>query len=263
MCLPATAPSIRKPWPIMFYLWHLSLQKENGGVVMVNFYDAYINCYPINQTTPTLAQVAGRSCSHSSHSLWTAKSAEHINISCCMLFKYRFLLLSCLAQHVWFVSLANDIAYLRVCHLFFVRTCRYLRKPSYTRDYFIHYLFKVICFDKEKEHNLGQSSGVFFPVIWPRFLPTYSSFLPKFTYETFNPDKNPFPIVHTPECSPKLSWEVVRGLPYRMQSRSQATDIISTVFVYLLYHWWLLRNCAFLFKISVYIRYIGKHLPHS
>lgn len=36
----------------------LQLVKKNEGVVMVNFYDAYINCYPSNQTIATLAQVA-------------------------------------------------------------------------------------------------------------------------------------------------------------------------------------------------------------
>ncbi|OWF44113.1 dipeptidase 1-like isoform X1 [Mizuhopecten yessoensis] len=36
----------------------LRMTKDNGGVVMVNFYDLYINCYPSNQTTPTLDQVA-------------------------------------------------------------------------------------------------------------------------------------------------------------------------------------------------------------
>ena len=35
------------------------LQKLNGGVVMVNFYDKYINCYPSNQTVANLSQVAG------------------------------------------------------------------------------------------------------------------------------------------------------------------------------------------------------------
>ena len=155
---------------------------------------------------------------------------------------------------MWFVSLALDIAYLRVCHLFLyvhVGIC----ESRVTQEIisFIIYLFKVICFDKEKEHNLGQSSGVFFPVIWPRFLPTYSSFLPKFTYETFNPDKNPFLIVHTPECSPKLSWEVVRGLPYRMQSRSQATDIISTVFcIFIVSLMVIAELCIFVQNFSLY-----------
>ena len=37
----------------------ICLQKLNGGVVMVNFYDLYINCYPINQTVANLSQVAG------------------------------------------------------------------------------------------------------------------------------------------------------------------------------------------------------------
>lgn len=36
----------------------LNLTKTNGGVVMVNFYNAYINCYPHNQTRTTLKQVA-------------------------------------------------------------------------------------------------------------------------------------------------------------------------------------------------------------
>lgn len=36
----------------------LKLTKENGGVVMVNFYNLYINCYPNNQTRTTLQQVA-------------------------------------------------------------------------------------------------------------------------------------------------------------------------------------------------------------
>ena len=41
---------------ILFYL----LQKKNEGVVMVNFYDKYINCYPNNNTLPTLDQVASK-----------------------------------------------------------------------------------------------------------------------------------------------------------------------------------------------------------
>ncbi|KAL4222832.1 dipeptidase 1 (renal) [Mactra antiquata] len=36
----------------------LRLTKENGGVVMVNFYDKYINCEPNLKDTPTLSQVA-------------------------------------------------------------------------------------------------------------------------------------------------------------------------------------------------------------
>lgn len=36
----------------------LKLTKKNGGVVMVNFYNTYINCYPNNQTRTTLQQVA-------------------------------------------------------------------------------------------------------------------------------------------------------------------------------------------------------------
>ncbi|XP_046325867.2 dipeptidase 1-like [Haliotis rufescens] len=36
----------------------LNLTKINEGVVMVNFYDLYINCFPNNQSVATLAQVA-------------------------------------------------------------------------------------------------------------------------------------------------------------------------------------------------------------
>lgn len=36
----------------------LNKTKENGGVVMVNFYDKYINCPPKNKTLATLSQVA-------------------------------------------------------------------------------------------------------------------------------------------------------------------------------------------------------------
>lgn len=36
----------------------LNMTKKNGGVVMVNFYDKYINCEPTNQTNATLGQVA-------------------------------------------------------------------------------------------------------------------------------------------------------------------------------------------------------------
>ncbi|KAK3108499.1 hypothetical protein FSP39_009325 [Pinctada imbricata] len=36
----------------------LQLTKQNGGVVMVNFYDKYINCPPNNKTVATLSQVA-------------------------------------------------------------------------------------------------------------------------------------------------------------------------------------------------------------
>lgn len=36
----------------------LQMTKLNGGVVMVNFYDKYINCYPSNQTVANLSQVA-------------------------------------------------------------------------------------------------------------------------------------------------------------------------------------------------------------
>ena len=47
-----------------FVTWHnllyfVFLQRENGGVVMVNFYDKYINCPPNNETIATLSQVAG------------------------------------------------------------------------------------------------------------------------------------------------------------------------------------------------------------
>ncbi|KAK3108639.1 hypothetical protein FSP39_012298 [Pinctada imbricata] len=35
----------------------LNMTRVNGGLVMVNFYTGYINCFPSNQTTPTLSQV--------------------------------------------------------------------------------------------------------------------------------------------------------------------------------------------------------------
>ncbi|WAQ93994.1 DPEP1-like protein [Mya arenaria] len=36
----------------------LKLTKTNGGLVMVNFYDKYVTCYPMNGTESTLAHVA-------------------------------------------------------------------------------------------------------------------------------------------------------------------------------------------------------------
>lgn len=36
----------------------LHMAKRNGGLVMVNFYGTFINCYPSNQTVATLSQVA-------------------------------------------------------------------------------------------------------------------------------------------------------------------------------------------------------------
>ena len=48
----------------MMQFFFIMLQKANGGVVMVNFYTAYINCQPGNITDDigyaTLGQVAGK-----------------------------------------------------------------------------------------------------------------------------------------------------------------------------------------------------------
>lgn len=37
----------------------VGLQKENGGVIMVNFYDEFVVCPPNNKPTAVLADVAG------------------------------------------------------------------------------------------------------------------------------------------------------------------------------------------------------------
>ena len=52
---------------MVFFVFHLCIctyhiyifQKQNGGVVMVNFYDLYINCPPNLTPNATLSQVAG------------------------------------------------------------------------------------------------------------------------------------------------------------------------------------------------------------
>ena len=52
---------------MVFFVFHLCIctyyiyifQKQNGGVVMVNFYDKYINCPPNLTPNATLSQVAG------------------------------------------------------------------------------------------------------------------------------------------------------------------------------------------------------------
>lgn len=43
----------------LLYLYMYIFQKQNGGVVMVNFYDKYINCPPNVTPNATLSQVAG------------------------------------------------------------------------------------------------------------------------------------------------------------------------------------------------------------
>jgi len=37
-------------------------QKENGGVIMINFYTHFIVCNPSNKTTATVADIAGELC---------------------------------------------------------------------------------------------------------------------------------------------------------------------------------------------------------
>ena len=45
------------PYPCMPLYIILSLQKDNGGIVMVNFYSNYINCTDPDEAT--VEQVAG------------------------------------------------------------------------------------------------------------------------------------------------------------------------------------------------------------